>query len=131
MIQMMPCLFHQAPICKKVRCYLILHFGTTHTRCSFFPSGQRARPVRATTGGRLAAALAAEKLDEYGNPIQSHRQRVTQPLKPRAIAKHKRAIVDDAEMDVEDEDFVGSSMEDESDNDTDVMEISNKEVSNI
>jgi hypothetical protein len=40
--------------------------------------------------------------------------------------------VDDAETDVEDEDFVGSSMEDESaDNDSDVMEISNEEVSNI
>jgi hypothetical protein len=126
----MPNLFHQAPICKKVWCYIIFLFGTTHTTCSFCPSGQCSHPVQATTGGRLVAALTAEKLDEYGEPIQSYRRHI-QPLKPRAIAKHKQAIVDDAEMDVEDEDFVGSSMEDESDNDTDVMEISNEEVGYI
>ncbi|KAH9016083.1 hypothetical protein EDB84DRAFT_1277063 [Lactarius hengduanensis] len=36
------------------------------------------RPVRATTGStRLAEAIAAEKLDEFGNPVQSPYRRVT------------------------------------------------------
>ncbi|KAI0277781.1 hypothetical protein BC826DRAFT_1113732 [Russula brevipes] len=90
--------------------------------------GQRSRPVRATTGGRMAAALAAEKLDEFGKPVQSTRRRLTQPLKPRAVAKRKRAV-DDAETDVDDNNFIASSStEDGSDDDNDVMEISNEEV---
>jgi len=124
----MPSLSHQAPICKKVRYLNIWHFGITH---KVFFSGQRSRPVRATTGARLAAALAAEKLDEFGQPVQSFRRRVTQPLKPRGITKRKRATVDDADTDVEDENFVASSTEDGSDSDRDLMEISNEEVGNV
>ncbi|KAI0282623.1 hypothetical protein BC826DRAFT_974203 [Russula brevipes] len=98
---------------------------------SHLQEGQCSRPAWATTGGRLAAALAAEKLDEYGNPVMSFRRRVTQPLKPRAITKRKRATVDDAETDVEDENFVDSSTEDGLDTDIDLVEISNEEVANI
>jgi hypothetical protein len=118
-IRMMPSPFHQAPIYKKVLYHDILHFGSTHN-VSIVYSGQRSCPVRATTGARLAAALAAEKLDEFGNPVQSTRRRLTQPLKPRAIAKRKRPV-DDAETDVDDDNFVAST-EDGSDDDSDVME---------
>ena len=92
--------------------------------------GQRTRPVRGTTGARMAAALAAEKLDEFGNPVQSRRH-VAQPLRPGAIAKRKR-VVDDAETDVDDNNFIASSTsEDGSDDGSDVMEISNEEVWNV
>jgi hypothetical protein len=78
----------------------------------------------------MAAALAAEKLDEFGNPVQS-RRRVAQPLRPGAVAKRKR-VVDDAETDVDDNNFIASSTsEDGSDDGSDVMEISNEEVRNV
>lgn len=89
-------------------------------------SGQHSRPVRATAGARLAAAIAAEKLDEFGNPVQpSHRR----PAQPRVPVKRKRAIIDDDETDADDKNFaVVSSTEDGSDDNNDIMEISNEEV---
>ncbi|KAI0280551.1 hypothetical protein BC826DRAFT_975242 [Russula brevipes] len=105
------------------------------TEIEWYHDPDDARPIPPSShlqeGGRLAAALAAEKLDEYGNPVMSFRRRVTQPLKPRAITKRKRATVDDAETDVEDENFVDSSTEDGSDTDIDLVEISNEEVADI
>ena len=35
--------------------------------------GRRARPVRNTDGAQLASAIAAEKLDEFGNTVQPQR----------------------------------------------------------
>ena len=35
--------------------------------------GQRACPIRNTNGARLASAIAAEKLDEFGNTVQPRR----------------------------------------------------------
>jgi hypothetical protein len=107
-------------------------FGDLITH-SFVLSGQRSRPVRVTTGTRLAEALAAEKLDEFGNPTQSSNsscQRVIQPLKPRASAKRKRTTKDNANTDTEDRTFTASAAEDGSDDDSDGddIEISNEEV---
>jgi hypothetical protein len=91
--------------------------------------GQRTRPTRATQGTRLAAAIAAEKLDEFGNPIQPSRRRPAQPRKSQTDAKRKRIVTDDAGTDADDNNFAASSTEDESDDgDTDIMEISNEEV---
>ena len=97
-------------------------------------SGQRSRPLRATTGARLAEAIAAEKLDEFGNPLRSYQRRIAQPHKQRrGPAKRKRATGDiEDESDVEDQTYT-STVENESDNDDDdiseVMEITNDEVS--
>lgn len=85
-----------------------------------------------TTGSRLAEAIAAEKLDEFGNPIHSYHRR---PTHSRATVKRKRAtgnIQEDIESDVDDQTYT-SSIEDGSDEDDDniseVIEISNEEVS--
>jgi hypothetical protein len=94
-------------------------------------SGQHSRPVRATAGTRLAAAIAVEKLDEFENPVQSSRRRVAQPLKPKNPAKRKLAVVDDIDTDADDNNFTASSTDDGSDDTSDVMEISNGEVRNI
>jgi hypothetical protein len=78
---------------------------------------------------RLAAAIAAEKLDEFGNPVQPSRRRPTQPRKSQTVAKRKRMVMDDAGTDADDDNFSASSTGDESDDgDTDIMEISNEEV---
>ncbi|KAH9009949.1 hypothetical protein EDB85DRAFT_2298327 [Lactarius pseudohatsudake] len=78
--------------------------------------GDKRRPVRTTTGStRLAEAIAAEKLDEFGNPAQSSRPlgRTTGIRSPnrRASAKRKRTTVDSnaatVDTDAEDETFIG------------------------
>jgi hypothetical protein len=79
-------------------------------------------------GTRLAAAVAAEKLDEFGNPVQLSCRHRTQPLKPRGTIKRKRATIDDDETDVGDKNFAASSTEDGSDDNSDIMDISNEEV---
>ncbi|KAI0294734.1 hypothetical protein BC826DRAFT_968634 [Russula brevipes] len=98
------------------------------TEIEWYHDPDDAQPIPPSSHLQEAAALAAKKLDEFGQPIQSFCQRVTQPLKPRGITKRKRATVDDADTDVEDENFVASSTEDGSDSDHDLMEISNEEV---
>ena len=61
---------------------------------------------------RLAEAIAAEKLDEFGNTVRSHRPRPTQPLKhSRAPAKRKRATKNDDGTDVEDQTYTSSTCE--------------------
>lgn len=79
-----------------------------------------------TAGTRLAAAIAVEKLDEFGNPVQpSHRR----PTQLRGPVKRKRVTMEDDETDADDKNFAAvSSTEDGSDNNSDVMEISNEEV---
>ena len=96
-----------------------------------FP-GQCSRPVRAT-GARLVAAIAAEKLDEFGNPTRSSRRHHAKPLKPRASNKRKQTAMDNVDTDVEDETFavsVTDSDTDDSDDDSDSdgTGISNGEV---
>jgi hypothetical protein len=90
--------------------------------------------ARATTGSaRLAAAIDAEKHDEFGNLLQPHRQHASagQPRNSRTTSKHKRTATDDADTDADDDDFNATSTDDGSDNnaDTDIMQISNDEVS--
>jgi hypothetical protein len=98
-----------------------LWVGTT-VLIHFLGSDQRSRPVRATAGTRLAAALAAEKLDEFGKAC---RRGAAQPLKPRGL-KRKRATMDDDDTDADDQNFAASSTEDGSD--SEILEISNEEV---
>ena len=84
-------------------------------------------------GTRLAAAIAAEKLDEFGNTTPAYRRHPTQPVKSRASAsKRKRTLADDNDTtDTEDKTFAHSATEDGSDEDSDAVEISNKEVCHI
>jgi hypothetical protein len=84
--------------------------------------------ARVTTGTRLAAAIAAEKLDEFGDLVGPHRQHPVQPRKSRATAKRKRTATDDAGTDADDNNFSASSSDDGSDNDGDIDIISNEEV---
>ena len=97
------------------------------------------RPHRATAGSRLAEAIAAEKLDEFGKPTPSSR-RLTPPLRahPRLSAKRKRTAGDASHdtgpvavinTDVEDHSFTSGS-DGISDSDSDIMdlEIGNEEV---
>lgn len=90
-----------------------------------FP-GQRSRPVRATAGARLAAAIAGEKLDEFDNPVQPYRRHLAQSLKHKTPAKRKQPVKNDANTDVDDTDFTASSAEDGSDDPSDDTDISNE-----
>lgn len=91
--------------------------------------------ARVTTGSaRLAAAIAAEKLDEFGNLLQPHRRaNAGQPCTSRAAPKRKRTITDDSGTDADDDNFTASSTDDASDNDgdTDIMDISNEEIADM
>jgi len=98
--------------------------------------GQRSRPIRSTAGTRLAEAIAAEKLDEYGSSCR----RFTLPRDAKAPAKRKRPTTDvspsdaiQVESDPEDQDFVipvseGGSNDDSSHLDSNDVEIANEEV---
>lgn len=95
----------------------------------------RSRPHRTTAGTRLAEAIAAEKLDEFGKPTPSSR-RLNPPLRahPRPSAKRKRTAGDVTgpvviDTDVEDKSFTSGS-DGLSDDDSDIMdlEIGNEEV---
>jgi hypothetical protein len=55
-----------------------------------FLSEQRSRPIRASAGTRLAEAIAAEKLDEYGSSCR----RFIRPRDAKSSAKRKRPITD-------------------------------------
>jgi len=102
--------------------------------------GQRSRPIRASAGTRLAEAIAAEKLDEYGSSCR----RFIVPRDAKLSAKRKRPTTDESrgvgggnviqvETDTEDKTFAISVSEggcdDESpDSDSDGIEIGNEEV---
>jgi hypothetical protein len=100
--------------------------GWDYSTNTFWSDQQRSRPVRATAGTRLAAALAAEKLDEFGNSCR-RLGGLAQSLKPRGL-KRKRATMDDDDTDAEDQNFAASSTEDGSDDHSEILEISNEEV---
>jgi hypothetical protein len=85
--------------------------------------------ARTATGTRLAAAIAAEKLNEFGDPDQLYRRRPAQPRNSRpSVAKRKRTAIEDVDTDADDDNFAASSTEDGS-GDDDVV-ISNEEVFN-
>ena len=96
----------------------------------------RSHPVRAMTGTRLAEAIAAEKLDEFGKPLQSYHRRLIQPIKhnSKPSVKRKRTTGGGDETDVEDQTYtstVEDGLDDDEDDDdvSEVIEISNEEVS--
>jgi hypothetical protein len=75
--------------------------------------------TRATAGTRLAAAIAAEKLDEFGNLIPSYFWHPAQPCNSgTTTTKHKRATKatnnGQADTDVDDEDFASQDASSES-----------------
>jgi hypothetical protein len=84
------------------------------------------------TGSRLAEAIAAEKLDEFGNPIQSYHRR---PTHSRATVKYRRATrntQEDIESDVDDQTYtspIKDGSDEDDDNTSEVIEISNEAVS--
>ena len=96
--------------------------------------GQRSRPVRATAGTRLAEAIAAEKLDEYGLSCR----RFLPPQDAKASAKRKRPTANESrsdaiDTDLEDETFAisvseGGSDDNSPNSDSDGIEIGNEEV---
>ena len=95
--------------------------------------GQRSRPIRAVTGTRLAEAIAAEKLDEFGNPTQVPRQRLVRAVQASTgTGKRKQTTADTIDTDAEDETFISSVVADGSESsdgsESDAMEISNEEV---
>ena len=97
----------------------------------FVLSGQSTRSSAwTTTGTWLIAAIAAEKLDEFSNPVQVHRRHPVQPRNSHTIAKRKQTAIDDGDTDADDDNFAASSTDDGSgnDDDTNIMEISNEEV---
>jgi hypothetical protein len=89
------------------------------------------RPVWTTQSTRLAAAIAEEKLDEYGDLAQPPlpRRRPTKPCNSHRISKRKRVPVS-TDVDDSDDNFSASAdSEDESDSgDANIMEIDNEEV---
>ena len=96
--------------------------------------GQRSRPIRATAGIRLAEAIAAEKLDEFGSSCR----RFIPARDAKASAKCKRPTTtqpcgDAIDTDTEDETFAISVSEGEHDGDSldsgsDDIGIGNEEV---
>ena len=87
----------------------------------------RSRPVRVSARARLAEAIAAEKLDEFGKPTASTR-RLNPPS--RLHAKHKQNIVRDVvDSDPEDKNFGDTEVGSESDDsEGDCVVIPNEEV---
>ncbi|KAI0261413.1 hypothetical protein BGY98DRAFT_1104443 [Russula aff. rugulosa BPL654] len=98
----------------------------------------RSRPVRAMTGTRLAEAIAAEKLDEFGKPLQSYHRRLIQPIKhnSKPSVKCKRTTGGGDETDAEDQTYtstVEDGLDDDEDDDdvSEVIEISNEEIADM
>jgi hypothetical protein len=102
--------------------------------------GQRSRPIRTSAGSRLAEAIAAEKLDEYG----SSTRRFILPRDAKTSTKRKRLNTDksrgvggndaiEVDTDTEDKTFAievseGGCDDNSSDSDSDGIEIGNEEV---
>ena len=93
---------------------------------------QRFHPTRTTAGTRLADAIAAEKLDEYGSSCRC----IIQPRDARASAKRRRPAADESrggeatqgDTDTEDKTFAISVSEGSSGSDSDGLEVGNDEV---
>ena len=85
-----------------------VHFFSSWSWASHFLGG-RTRPVRNTNGARLASAIAAAKLDEFGNTIQ-HRRPHGQSR--NTCIKHKQDAAKDVDTDVDDDNFVSGSSSD-------------------
>ena len=90
-------------------------------------------PIRAITGTQLAEAIAAEKLDEFGNLTQVPRQCLVRAVRASTgTGKFKQTTADTIDTDAEDETFLSSVVADRSEwsdgLESDAMEISNKEV---
>lgn len=133
---MIPIQFNQHLRSKKV-CLLnilITFCATTHVFAG--QVSQRSRPLRATAGTRLAEAIAAEKLDEYGLSCR----RFTLPQDAKVSAKRKRPTTNESrgrgdtiDTDTEDKTFTasvseGGSDDNSPDSDSDGIEIGNEEV---
>jgi hypothetical protein len=94
-------------------------------------SEQRSRPIRASAGTRLAEAIAAEKLDEYGSSCR----RFIRPRDAKSSAKRKRPITDESlggaigDSDAEDKSYA-ISVSDGADDDSLESEEDNIEVRN-
>jgi len=85
--------------------------------------------MRVTHSVQLAAAIAAEKLNEFGNLVPLPHHCHAQPCKFQTVAKHKQVVADDAGTNADNDNFTAFSTTEESDDgDTDIMEVSNKEV---
>jgi hypothetical protein len=131
MIQMIPFRFNQRlgyKVCLPLSCF--------RPQLIFLSDqvGQCSRPIRATAGTRLAQAIAAEKLDEYGVSCR----RFVLPRDAKASGKRKRPTTDESrgnaiDTDTEDKTFAisvseGGCSDDSPDLDSDDIEIGNKEV---
>ena len=106
---------------------------STTAHVVIFLSGQvsqRSRPIRSTAGARLADAIAAEKLDEYGSSCRRFiLPRSTKRKRPATTESHCDAI----NTDPEDETFAisvseGGSDDNSQDSDGNEIEIGNDEV---
>jgi hypothetical protein len=120
----------------------VLNFVTFSRRPIFLSGqvGQRSRPIRSTAGTRLAEAIAAEKLDEYGSSCR----RFIVPHDVKASVKRKQPTTNGShgvgggnaiqvETDTEDKTFAisvseGGCDDDSLDSDSDGIEIRNKKV---
>jgi hypothetical protein len=117
----------------------VLSFVTILQRLIFLSGepGQRSRPIYTTAGTRLAEAIAAEKLNEYGS-LCCH---FILPCDVKASAKCKRPTTDEScggeviqvDTDTEDKTFSvsvskGGCNNNSSDSDSNGIEIGNKEV---
>jgi len=124
---------------KKVRLPFIIFWWSL---VAHFLSGQaaqvdqishRIRPLRSTAGARLAEAIAAEKLDEFGSSCR----RFITPRDPKTPAKRKRPptdvlCADTVDTDVDDGTFVIAVTEGESDSSSNSgVEIGNEEVCTV
>ena len=98
-------------------------------------SSQHTHPAQTTQGTRLAAAIAAEKLDEFRNTVGPSCHHPAQLHQAHPVSKCKQMVTMDLEdVSTDDDNFAqaATSSEDESDSgDTDIMEISNIEVCSI
>jgi hypothetical protein len=132
---------HPIPSTSKVQEGNVFYFIRFWRQLIFLSGqvGQRSRPIRATAGARLAEAIAAEKLDEYGSSCR----RFIIPRDAKVSAKRKRPVTDascdiggdaiQVDTDVEDKTFAisvseGGCNDDSSDSESDGVEIGNEEV---
>src|SRR5882757_2236699 len=102
---LIPC--DRSPFHKVQYQFRSLLFKLVMGQSSFL--GRRARLVRNTNGARLASAIAAERLDEFGNTVQPRRPH-GQSRNTRV--KRKRDAAKDVDMDVDDDNFISGSSSD-------------------
>ena len=128
MIQMMPTPFNQPPTYNVVKAVLSLCLFNHRSLLKIIFSARSS--ARTGTGTRFAAAIAAEKLDEFGDPDELYSRRPGQPRNYPSIAKRKRTAIDNTDTDADDDNFAASSTDDGSGDDDNItgMIISNEEV---